>query len=636
MAPNRNVGATTFGWEAFLFPSTGDHQGEVSILSANSGVWARVIPAADPSSQPGLPTFKEGATVYSHYGPIVGQGGWADTVVFGGMDTGTGQLTSELWLLRAYNGSVTSSNDRIPGTLQSGIGANGSGVQVTYLQDCATQTAGSPAGTSTSGPRQTGGDTNNVSSGKEMMDESPVNIVLSPLSVALFLPSILLFRASSSHQTKALSNKESKAFLGASALVGVIAYGIGIAGFALGWTQHSHYTPPNPSKRSSSTRTFLTTAHGRTSLALWITLYLLLPLFALVLWIRRPRPVVQESEEDAERRSLGINSIRQSVRERKVTDETTMLTATFLEKDRTSGESGADDDGEEFPSRRRNSKSLSTGTGMKRRSEITLQSVGTAPTAVVTPPTPTAKFEVMNRPKRTSMPASIRRNPSDLSWVDRAGNVNMYGQMDYELTEPRPATTRPPMPNPRPSSSGAHEVHPATPAVPALTPPLLPSTTSRVVFDILVQIVLFWALAFWIVSLAICETVAGLIILAVAALAYYTALLSLAWLMRPRRSILVVIVSRLRGDPTDTALRAEVRVDEEPELTPPSSPIGGRVPYIHSPPWRVADEARSIGTTEPTYDDEDDEVRQARMEEEMARRDVSIFTVPKKRLVVRN
>lgn len=35
-------------------------------------------------------------------------------------------------------------------------------------------------------------------------------------------------------------------------------------------------------------------------------------------------------------------------------------------------------------------------------------------------------------------------------------------------------------------------------------------------------------------------------------------------------------------------------------------------------------------------EDEDDDEGQAQMEEEMARRDVSIFTVPKRKLVVRN
>ncbi|KAG8899024.1 hypothetical protein FRC00_002015, partial [Tulasnella sp. 408] len=69
MAPNRNQAASIFSSQAFLFPgsvdseewtdNSGTQQGEVAILLASSGVWARVLPAGDPSSDPPRPSFKE-------------------------------------------------------------------------------------------------------------------------------------------------------------------------------------------------------------------------------------------------------------------------------------------------------------------------------------------------------------------------------------------------------------------------------------------------------------------------------------------------------------------------------------------------------------------------------------------------
>jgi hypothetical protein len=71
-----------------------------------------------------------------------------------------------------------------------------------------------------------------------------------------------------------------------------------------------------------------------------------------------------------------------------------------------------------------------------------------------------------------------------------------------------------------------------------------------------------------------------------------------------------------------------------------------RGPYLHSPPFRAAQEDEFYdvfgtgrhhedGEDDPN-DDEDEETRQRRIEGEMNRRDVSIVTVPKRKLWIAN
>lgn len=84
--------------------------------------------------------------------------------------------------------------------------------------------------------------------------------------------------------------------------------------------------------------------------------------------------------------------------------------------------------------------------------------------------------------------------------------------------------------------------------------------------------------------------------------------------------------------------------------TEPSLPFtpDPRGPYLHSPPFRAVQVQEGegydmIGTgrhhedgEDDPDDDEDEETRQRRIEGEMNRRDVSIVTVPKKKLWIAN
>lgn len=80
------------------------------------------------------------------------------------------------------------------------------------------------------------------------------------------------------------------------------------------------------------------------------------------------------------------------------------------------------------------------------------------------------------------------------------------------------------------------------------------------------------------------------------------------------------------------------------QLPFPTEPRG---PYLHQPPYRTAHEDDYYSTShgghrsdateaEEAESEEDDDTRQRRMEGEMGRRDVSIVTVPKRKLWITN
>jgi hypothetical protein len=134
---------------------------------------------------------------------------------------------------------------------------------------------------------------------------------------------------------------------------------------------------------------------------------------------------------------------------------------------------------------------------------------------------------------------------------------------------------------------------------------------------------------------------------------FYIAIVILSWQGRPRDSILTVTLSRLRARPHPHHANPPPQPDSRPmsSATPePSLPFSGtpdpRGPYLHSPPFRMAQEDGSYdmittgrnhedGDDDPD-DDEDEETRQRRIEDEMNRRDVSIVTVPKRKLWIAN
>lgn len=126
---------------------------------------------------------------------------------------------------------------------------------------------------------------------------------------------------------------------------------------------------------------------------------------------------------------------------------------------------------------------------------------------------------------------------------------------------------------------------------------------------------------------------------------FYITLFVFAWQGRPTRSLLTALITYLRA-------KAGHTTPAIPPGTPGSRPLSmagteqflfdSRGPYLHHPPYRTAVHDDPMMTplgprSEDTDDDDiDEDTRQRQIEEEMGRREVSIVTVPKRRLWVAN
>lgn len=138
-------------------------------------------------------------------------------------------------------------------------------------------------------------------------------------------------------------------------------------------------------------------------------------------------------------------------------------------------------------------------------------------------------------------------------------------------------------------------------------------------------------------------------------IAFYGAILLLAWHGRPRESILTVLMTSIRHHREHTSVLAQPSTPQSRPISaiandsfPFPGSVDSRSPYLyHQPLYRGRplsshdDEILSSNyhaanrTVEPDEEDEDEDL-QRRIEQEMDRRDVSIVTVPKRRLWIAN
>ena len=180
-------------------------------------------------------------------------------------------------------------------------------------------------------------------------------------------------------------------------------------------------------------------------------------------------------------------------------------------------------------------------------------------------------------------------------------------------------------------------------------PPVEYPSPSEVAFHTIFHALLLALCTLCLIQLWRGSTVAGFVIFLVWTMGFYIAIAVLAWQGRPRDSILTVTFSRLRARPHSHLTNPPPQSDSRPmsSTTPePSIPFtpDPRGPYLHSPPFRAAQEDESYMSTGRNHeeadddidDDEDEETRQRRIEDEMNRRDVSIVTVPKRKLWIAN
>ncbi|TBU32906.1 hypothetical protein BD311DRAFT_514755 [Dichomitus squalens] len=673
VVPNMNGASTDFNQQAFVLLGTfnsslwddggGLARGEVDVLEIGTGAWARVLPAGDPNSGSKYPKPRQGAAVLSVPTTLVGDTSIAasDTIIFGGRDA-AGNYLQDVWILRAYNASLSKTNatwSGFSGSLQSGINANGQGVTVQYLSQCATSlgsaTSGSskPGSTSTGTGTGTGSPSGSPSSGGGGLQSSPSNSfpfntsmlhkALGAVSVALFLPAAAFYRISQPAVSTTRLTDRNLAFMYLGVVVGVAAYALGIVGLATSFTS---ITAVSPIAKRALTSLHLQTAHGKAGLALFACLYGLVPLLQLLALAMR-RCVSPRDREQTDGRFRADSTLEKlSVNERAASPSA-----------RSEPASHPPDGIKEGKRRIRSWAGIGTWAGITGR-----RSNDTGTVADDQPYTPSQRsFEVVNRPIRQRRmsanslaafsdprPSHRPRNLSDMSWLDpRRSTSGMGGEYGLSPIDRREAWTPGTTPMEINSTNGLMLGQQRPVGHPILPPPF--EGFIHVLFHaLLLALTIFSLVALWQRGLR----AAFGVFLAWTAV-FYIILIALAWNGRPRESVLSVIFSRLRAEPAafsavpragSPAGSRPLSTNESVAVPFPTEP-GGRGPYQHhQPPYRTAGaehdyRSTSHGHASPDVDDDDDDdedTRQRRIEDELSRRDVSIVTVPKRRLYLLN
>lgn len=182
-------------------------------------------------------------------------------------------------------------------------------------------------------------------------------------------------------------------------------------------------------------------------------------------------------------------------------------------------------------------------------------------------------------------------------------------------------------------------------------PPVNYPSPLDIIFHTIFHALLLALCALCLVQLWRDAPVAAFVVFLVWTVGFYLTFVVLAWRGRPGWSILTVTFSRLRarphshhaGLPPQPGSRPMSSTTPEPSTSFTPDPHG---PYLHSPPFRAiqGDDSFDMLSTgrhhddgeDDPYDEEDEDTRQQRIEGEMSRRDVSIVTVPKRKLWVAN
>ncbi|KAF8528839.1 hypothetical protein BU17DRAFT_79994 [Hysterangium stoloniferum] len=657
MVPNLSGASTAFLSQSFMLLGIFDgsawnddgglSKGEVAVLDVDAGTWARVLPAPDPSSGNSFPQPREGAAAFASSIALIGQNrnSASDTIVFGGRDA-QGKYLNDVWLLRAYNGSVTQSGQRWSGfgngQLESGVDADGTGVTVQYISQCAQKLDATPNGTvSPSAPTSLPVPASPVSN-MPTFDTSSIHKALSPVSIAIALAAIILIRLS---QPSVQVDRRAR-LIHLAIPVCIVAYSLGLAGFAVAFTSTKRHPVPSVLQRRDAmmSNAFLKTSHGRAGFVLFICLYAVVPVLALGLWLGQRcnrNDSQQQLEGDSAEDSQDI------LREKDTTGQTPRVASPSLSTP----------------------EIHSTDSSAHGKPPRTLLGLDLFPlwrgresndTSVNTPPVKKG-FEVVNRPSRVSgmvhhpaadvmhRPKELVQSLNDLSWLERRRGVGAVADLDYAVNQlgrsPRSASPLPTSRPPTVTMSTKAFVRTSTP--PLLSPEYL--NPCDVFLHILFHAFLLSICVLTLVELFFRAPISAFVIFLVWTLAFYTCLFYLAWRGHPRASILTVALDRLRRSPPNVTPAPQ---DDTPIVEGGSQDFqpSGSSPYTyHQHPWRRTispDEdlvtrtshGRAATDIDDTEDDdnEDEDTRQRRMEAELERRDVHIVTVPKRRLWITN
>ncbi|KAG1755705.1 hypothetical protein EDB19DRAFT_1924969 [Suillus lakei] len=597
LAPNLNTFSSSYANQVFLVLGTfnsslwddqgGLQKGEVAVLDIGSGDWSRVLPAGDPG-QDGVqtyPTPREGAVALSYSQALVGsnKGVASDTIVFGGQDE-SGEYLTEVWILRAYNGSISSSNGgwgAPSGALQTGINANGANVTIQYITQCAVQLMSSSS--TSSGSPSTTSDPQSYQS----YDVSFAHKLLAPLSLAILLPSLLLLRLALPPAQTHRPTDRNLALFYLSAIIALAAYGAGVGGL------------------------LYPTGHGVAGLALFIAFYVMMPfLYLFHLCCSPSRPPKEVSPEAITSRTNSTDTAE------KLAAYTAAQHSQYPPSQHSPRARLHSWGGSSFLLGRR-SRDGRTSTDSE-----SMHSSG-----------PQRAFEVVNRPARIRRSSAnglaypntdvyqrvpvAPRSLGDIDWLDRRRSLNAVNELDLVSGQGQRNLINSSTPNTAELLSTRALV--PTPTFPCVTHelPSLFEICLRALFHTLV-------LALCILSLTLFA------VFLLWTIIFYICLFTLAWHGRPRRSTLTYLIARFRAEPppvvppgTPTSRPLSVVGNEQYPF-----PTDTRGPYLHEPPYRAT----------RAHDDEDldEETRQRRIEEEMGRREVSIVTVPKRRLWITN
>ena len=198
-----------------------------------------------------------------------------------------------MWLLRGYAGSVSSTNQTWTGfgngQLQTGVNADGSGVRITFMTECASLLSNSTTSNSTSIPTSNPtGPTKSTPFLLSFYNTSLLHKLLAPLSLVISFPILLFFRWINT-AVKVELTPERRVFIAIFVILAFGAYGVGLAGLVLSFTTISNTL--------STQNLHLKTTHGIVGLSFFLVLYGLVPLLYIASALFGPHPSVSDQSQ---------------------------------------------------------------------------------------------------------------------------------------------------------------------------------------------------------------------------------------------------------------------------------------------------------------------------------------------------
>ena len=201
-----------------------------------------------------------------------------------------------MWLLRGFAGSVTSTKQTWTGfgngQLQTGVNADGSGVRVTFMTECASLLSNSSTSNSTpDSPPATPSSTVPTSSTPiplSLYNTSLLHKLLAPLSLVIFLPIVIFLRWINTAVKVELTHGR-RVFQFIFVILAFGAYGAGLAGLVLSFTTISNTL--------STQSLHLKTTHGIAGLSFFLVLYGLVPFLYLAFALFGPHPNVSNQNQ---------------------------------------------------------------------------------------------------------------------------------------------------------------------------------------------------------------------------------------------------------------------------------------------------------------------------------------------------